>query len=119
MAQDKTIIAQRIRALIKDKGFTQAAIAEKTGITQAAISQIVNGERFPTMPVLMQLARALTVSMDYLIGKTETPNKASDVAATILNDEALLQFFRNFQALDPQMQEILKQQAKIMRNQKK
>ena len=119
MELDKALVAQRIKELIKEKGLTQAGLAEKTSITQAAISQIVNGERFPTMPVLMQIARALTVSLDYLVGKSEDREKTNDVAAAITNDAGMLQFFRNFQSLDPNMQDLLRRQADIMKNPKK
>jgi transcriptional regulator with XRE-family HTH domain len=114
MADDKRIIAQRIKDLIKAKSLTQAELAEKLGITQAAISQIVNAERFPTMPLLMKLARELTVSMDYLVGKTQTANP-TDVATALTNDDQLLEFFRNFQSLNPQMQDLLRQQAEMMK----
>jgi transcriptional regulator with XRE-family HTH domain len=115
MAQDKKIVAQRIGQLLASKGMTQTQLAEKSGITQAAISQIVNEERFPTTPVLMKIAKVLTVSIDYLVGQTNTP----DVASALGNDETLMKFFRNFQSLDPQMQELLKQQAELMKKQKK
>jgi hypothetical protein len=49
------------------------------------------------------------------VGQTNTP----DVASALGNDETLMKFFRNFQSLDPQMQELLKQQAELMKKQKK
>jgi len=115
MLRDKKIVAQRISDLLTSKSMTQTALAQETGITQAAISQIVNGERFPTTPVLMKIAKVFTVSIDYLVGQSD--EQGMDDA--IKNDEVLMQFFRNFQSLDPQMQELLRAQAELMRNQKK
>lgn len=115
MGNDKKIVAHRISKLLKEKGMTQTSLAKKSGITQAAISQIVNQERFPTTLVLMKIAKVLTVSIDYLVCQTDS----FDVATSIGNDETLVQFFRNFQSLDPQMQELLKKQAELMRKQKK
>lgn len=114
MNDNKKLVARRIKDLIKSKNLTQAEVAEKVGITQAAISQIVNGERFPTMPLIMKLAKELTVSIDYLVGKSETADP-TDVAQAIKNDDQLLEFFRNFQSLSPEMQNLLRQQAEMMK----
>lgn len=115
MEQNREKLAQRITDLMKTKGMKQTDLAEKTGITQAAVSQILSKDRYPTTPVLMKVAQVFTVSLDYLVGKSEDPG----IAAAINNDDELQQFFRNFQSLKPEMQEILRHQAEMMKNQKK
>ena len=54
------------RARIKK---TQKQVAEKTGLTAAAICNYENGERVPTLQTLAQLADFYGASIDYLVGK--------------------------------------------------
>lgn len=48
---------------------TQAQVAEKTGLTAAAICNYENGDRTPTLQSLYALAKFYDVSLDYLTGK--------------------------------------------------
>jgi len=49
--------------LRKEKGLTQADIAEKTGYNQQAISRIEKHEHSPTLKTLCSLANALNVDI--------------------------------------------------------
>lgn len=51
--------AARIR---REKGMTQEALAEKSGLSQQYISGLENGLRNPTIVTLFELASALDVS---------------------------------------------------------
>ena len=52
-------IGTRIMAIRKKRGLTQAALAEKAGLRQPAISMIENDERDPSWSALVRLADAL------------------------------------------------------------
>lgn len=59
----------RIKELIKEKGYTQAAFAEKLGITRERLNMIANGK--PSYPTLENIADALGVEMWELFAKRE------------------------------------------------
>ena len=46
---------------------TQTELAEKVGVTQGAISMIENGDRSPSLDVLIRLASALNCTLDDLV----------------------------------------------------
>ena len=53
--------------LMEEKGFTQGALSRATGITQAAISQILHGKQAPNIRTARKIAAALGVSVDDII----------------------------------------------------
>lgn len=61
----------RLRALRKEKGFTQVKIQMMTGIDQSDYSKIESGKRYYTFEQCRKLAIALDTSMDYLAGLTD------------------------------------------------
>ena len=56
-----------IKLLMKNKGYTQKKLAQRSGCTEASISKYVSGERTPTLKVAKRLAKALSVTLDDLI----------------------------------------------------
>lgn len=64
------ILAERLRDLLWHKNIKQQELAEKTGLTAAAISHYVNGKQCPNSPSLLLIADVLDVSTDYLLGRT-------------------------------------------------
>ena len=61
----------RIKALRKEKGYTQVKIQMMTGIDQSDYSKIESGKRYFTFEQCRKLALALDTSMDYLAGLTD------------------------------------------------
>lgn len=53
------LITNCIEQRRRDANMTQAVLAEKTGVTQGAISMIENGDRNPSLEVLLKIAEAL------------------------------------------------------------
>jgi DNA-binding XRE family transcriptional regulator len=52
----------------KKRGLTQAALAKEVGVTQAYLSEIENGKKEARIGVLKDLAAALKVTVDELVG---------------------------------------------------
>jgi DNA-binding XRE family transcriptional regulator len=52
----------------KKRGLTQAALAAEAGVTQAYLSEIESGKKEARVGVLKEVARALKVTVDELIG---------------------------------------------------
>lgn len=65
---------QRIAALIRSyrlrRNLTLTQLSELSGISAGHISRLENGDRTPTVRLLLQLARALGVSLGALVGES-------------------------------------------------
>lgn len=55
---------------------TRKELCEKTGITEAALSRYITGQREPRAVTLSSIAKALNVTMDDLLG-TSTKDSAT------------------------------------------
>lgn len=69
-------INERLMDLINRSGFTQKEIAEKAGITEAAMSHYLKGTRCPRPTILAKFADILGTSVDYIIGSTNDSENA-------------------------------------------
>ena len=61
-------MGNRIREARKNAKLTQAELAKQIGVTQGAVTQWEIGRSAPKLQTMLALARALNVSVDYLIG---------------------------------------------------
>ena len=69
----KPNFGKRLTALRKTRGLTQVQLAEAIGSSQRIISYYENHASYPPAAVVTELARALAVSADELLGlKTST-----------------------------------------------
>ena len=64
----ETSFGERLQAIRKARGLTQVQLAEAAGTTQRAISYYETEAGFPPAPAVIDLARALLVSTDELLG---------------------------------------------------
>lgn len=69
--KEKSELAKRIRDLRKKDGLTQAQLAQKIGLREAAVRSYENGLRKPNAQALAALEAFFDVSGDYLLGKTD------------------------------------------------
>lgn len=58
----------RIQRLLDERSISRKEFSEMTGLTEAAISRYVTGQREPKSVTLSIIANALGVSMDQLLG---------------------------------------------------
>ena len=58
----RKLIGENTARIRKEKGLTQEALAEKSGLSQQYISGLENGQRNPTIVTLFELSSALGVS---------------------------------------------------------
>lgn len=56
-------VSDRIRSLIKEKGFTQKAFAEKVGLSQSFISALSSNRKSPNLETLELICDALGISL--------------------------------------------------------
>lgn len=63
---DASNIGKNLSKIMKDLELSQVDLAEKTGITQAGISQIVNGQREPSLDSLIKILKVIPVTFERL-----------------------------------------------------
>lgn len=96
--------SERLKDLRKQSGLTQVDVARKLGISQQAYASWERGAKKPTQENLIKLSKILYVSVDYLLGNTES-KQTSDV----LEDIELL-FRMNSKDLTKEEKEIFKRE---------
>ena len=80
-----------VKKTMLEKGMTQKELSIKSNITESSISKYLNGERTPRVDVIVSLANALNVSVDYLLGNDVPDNicsflEAKNILARSKND---------------------------------
>lgn len=63
-----TPFADQLGLALKLRGWNQAKLADRLGITEGAVSKWRSGEREPPLLMLVHIATALHVSVDWLLG---------------------------------------------------
>jgi len=71
----KKIFAERLKQLRIQKNISAVMLAEKIGVSKAAISQFENGANYPNCNNLCILADYFDVSLDYLAGRSDNPGR--------------------------------------------
>lgn len=87
------MVGAKLRKLRKEKGWTQKQLEERTGIDQKNISSYEAGKLKASGRTLQKFAQAFEIEVSELMG--ENPAHA----ALALEDEELLQLFRDLQKL--------------------
>lgn len=77
--------SERLREALRESGLTQKDLAEKAGITEAAVSHYLKGDRLPRAAVASRIANILGTSSDYLMSGT-----AGDKETEILEAKRLI-----------------------------
>ncbi|MEV6394549.1 XRE family transcriptional regulator [Streptomyces sp. NPDC051907] len=65
-------VGPRLRALRRDRGITLADLAATTGVSESTLSRLENGQRRPSLELLLPLARTYDVPLDDLVGAPRT-----------------------------------------------
>ena len=73
--------AARLRETRERRELEQAQLSALSGIPATSISHFEAGRRKPSLVNLRNLADALKVSVDYLLGRTDNPGAHVDAAA--------------------------------------
>jgi len=95
----------RLRRIRESKGLNQGELAERTGLQPSAVSHFESGRRSPSFENLNRLADALSVSLDFLIGRMVEARPAGPMAQ---------QLFRHFEQMSVEDQENLAKFAEML-----
>lgn len=63
---DKTALGRNLKYLLKELGMSQSEFADRTELTQAAISQIIDGKREPSLESILRILAVLPVKFERL-----------------------------------------------------
>lgn len=75
MNEEKPIIAERIKLLRKEKGYTQEQLAELLGLNaKSSIANYESGANAPSDEIKTKMCEIFNCSMDYLMGESEYKN---------------------------------------------
>ncbi len=104
----KNIFSQRLKTALKDnklQHLTYKELAVFFNVTDMAVHKWLNGKGLPAMTRLPELAKKLSVSVEYLI-----PVKTHQVDEVYLDDEQHL--LNNYRQLSKHQQQLLQSIAK-------
>ena len=75
-------VGSRLRQIRGHREITLIELAERTGISKSTLSRLENGQRRPTLELLLLLAQAYRVPLDDLVAPrtSATPGSASSLA---------------------------------------
>jgi len=64
-------VGERVRTLREAQGLTQQALSDEVGVSRVMIAQIERGAKAPSLPLALELARALGCTLEELAGMAE------------------------------------------------
>jgi transcriptional regulator with XRE-family HTH domain len=73
-------VGQRLRFLREQKGLSQGAVEERTGLIRCYISRAENGHTVPALETLEKFTRALEMSLYQVLFDGEGPPKSGAIA---------------------------------------
>ena len=78
------LMGEKLRMLIAERGVSQKELAQKAGVTEAAVSHYINGDRSPRGAILLNIANALGTTTDFLlsVSKSEKNNRSENEIET-------------------------------------
>ncbi len=99
------LFSQRLKAALGLSGLNQSSLARHVGVDRSTISQLLGGDgtRLPNAQVVAGCASALGVSVDWLLGLSERPERVAELLAASVSlteapramvDEQLLAWHR-------------------------
>jgi transcriptional regulator with XRE-family HTH domain len=62
------LVAPRLRRVREQRGITLTELSERTGISKSTLSRLENGQRRPSLELLLPLAQVYRVPLDDLVG---------------------------------------------------
>ncbi|CAN5714885.1 hypothetical protein BH23PLA1_BH23PLA1_17770 [soil metagenome] len=85
---------EKMQRLCSLKGVDQSALADQLGLSRASISRILSGSQRPKLEVAFRLARALGVSLDYLLDDSMEVDHASQLMMVSADELTILKLVR-------------------------
>ena len=76
---------EKVKQLMNNQGINQKKLSQLSGITEASISRYLKGERAARLDIIINFAKALNVTTEYLLNDDEeTDLKPYQEIATVI-----------------------------------
>ena len=76
-----SVFSDNLNRIMTERGISQKWLADAANTTEATISRYANGVHKPNVDIIVQIAQALCLSIDYLMGLSVIPSGQSDETA--------------------------------------
>ena len=91
----ENLFSLRLAEILEERDLKQKQLAEQIGVTEVTISRYINANREPRPGILVSIAKALNVSVDYLLGISNAQNpgegaKAAERSAAYGTDQGFI-----------------------------
>lgn len=80
------VVGKRIREIREYQRYTREQVAERADISTQFLADIENGNKSMTVPTIINLSKALHVSIDYMLLGKKPIEKNADVNADVLTE---------------------------------
>jgi transcriptional regulator with XRE-family HTH domain len=87
-------VGPRLRRVREERGLTLTEAAERTGISKSTLSRLENGQRRPSLELLLPLAQAYRVPIDDLVGAPEVGDPRIRLKPRRVNGRTILPLTR-------------------------
>lgn len=77
-----TIFALRTKSLMEEKKISQKDLSALSRVSEASLCRYLKGENMPRMDVIINVAKALGVSQNYLLGGEDKNNQETPYVET-------------------------------------
>lgn len=94
---------KNLKALRKDFKISQQQLADIIGVSQQSVNKYENQDVEPDIAILIKIADFFSVSVDYLIGRTSSPDFS---VSSLSKDEKLI--ISKYKTLTKKEKEIIK-----------
>lgn len=76
---------EKVKELMNKKGYTQKKLSELSGINETSVSRYIKGEREPRIDVIINFAKALNVTPEYILDEEteKIVNPYNEIATVI------------------------------------
>ena len=85
-----TLMGEKLKDLLLKRGISQKELAQRAGVTEAAVSHYISGDRVPRGAILLNIANALGTTTDFLLSISEKEDDSISSENEIENSFRLL-----------------------------
>lgn len=89
------LVGPRLRKVREQRGVTLTVVAERTGISKSTLSRLENGQRKPSLELLLPLAQVYRVPLDDLVGAPDVGDPRIRLKARRVNGRTVLPLTRH------------------------
>lgn len=92
-------LGEILKELRIEKGWSQAQLAKRLGLSASIITHYELGDRYPSLESLVEISRVMGVTTDYLLGVSKEKEYWMDASGLLPNElrilEDLIESYRN------------------------